>query len=646
MPTGDLAEIGKYRIISQIGEGAMGVVYRGIDPVLNRPVAIKVMNDAVARDKELRARFLREAQSAGSLQHPNVVTVYDFGEVDGHPFIAMELVEGADLDELLRRNAPLTLVEKIDIVIDVLNGLSYAHKRGIVHRDIKPANIRIDEEGRARIMDFGIAHLHTAGATRMTRTGVMVGTPAYMSPEQITGSPITPASDIFSTGAVMYELFVGATAFQADTLQSIMYQIVTVPAPEMTVIVPAPTGPEAARVIKALDAVVARAMAKEAGDRFATAMDMSTALSDVRARVVEGQSTAGPASLRASVAKAMAALPEATPPRPAPKRRFAIAAGASLVAAAVVIAIVVTRRDSSSVTTMRTVPPPVAPAPTSTLPPAAPATPAPVSIATGAASAPRPTPAATTDSKPSATNVTSARELSLIRDLQTTALDARRRAVDAGASAVALDSGDAHNRMAGSLMAEGKPSEAGAHLRQASAAWSTAERVARAASASSTANGANANNTPRVSDAAKSQSNPPIATVPAANVSQQSIPAATIAQPTQPPAAPANPSADINAAVASYARALESRDVATVRRAYPGITAAQAKGWQEFFPTLRSLRVTLTVSGVDVNGSAADAKVVGTYDYITEAGKTLQQPVSFQATLRREGGAWQLASIR
>src|SRR3954462_1603240 len=269
MPTGDLAEIGKYRIISQIGEGAMGVVYRGIDPVLNRPVAIKVMNDAVARDKELRARFLREAQSAGSLQHPNVVTVYDFGEVDGHPFIAMELVEGADLDELLRRNAPLTLVEKIDIVSDVLNGLSYAHKRGIVHRDVKPANIRIDEEGRARIMDFGIAHLHTSEATRMTRTGVMVGTPAYMSPEQITGSPITPASDIFSIGAVMYELFAGATAFHADTLQSIMYQIVTVPAPELTGIVPPPTGPEAARVIKALDTIVARAMAKEPADRFA-----------------------------------------------------------------------------------------------------------------------------------------------------------------------------------------------------------------------------------------------------------------------------------------------------------------------------------------------------------------------------------------
>src|SRR4051812_1655352 len=123
MSSGEIVEIGKYRILGQIGEGAMGVVYRGLDPVLNRQVAIKVMSDALARDTDLRGRFLREAQSAGSLQHPNVVTVYDFGEVDGHPFIAMELVEGADLDELLRNSSPLSLVEKVDVLIDVLNGL-------------------------------------------------------------------------------------------------------------------------------------------------------------------------------------------------------------------------------------------------------------------------------------------------------------------------------------------------------------------------------------------------------------------------------------------------------------------------------------------------------------------------------------------
>src|SRR5688572_32421169 len=133
----------------------MGVVYCAVDSMLNRRVAIKVMSDAIAQDAGLRERFLREAQAAGSLQHPNVVTIYDFGETDGHLFIAMEFIEGSDLEELLNRGKSIPLAAKLDIVIDVLNGLAYAHRRGIVHRDIKPANIRIDGEGHARIMDFG-----------------------------------------------------------------------------------------------------------------------------------------------------------------------------------------------------------------------------------------------------------------------------------------------------------------------------------------------------------------------------------------------------------------------------------------------------------------------------------------------------------
>ncbi|HEX7941313.1 MAG TPA: serine/threonine-protein kinase, partial [Gemmatimonadaceae bacterium] len=178
----DLAHIGKYQITELIGEGAMGVVYRALDPVLTRPVAIKVMTDALAHEPEQRDRFLREAQTAGSLQHPNIVTIYDCGEVDGHPFIAMEYIEGADLATILERHEPLPLKAKLDIAIDALTGLAYAHKHGVVHRDIKPANIRITEDGRAKIMDFGIAHLSSSS---MTRTGVMMGTPNYMAPEQV-----------------------------------------------------------------------------------------------------------------------------------------------------------------------------------------------------------------------------------------------------------------------------------------------------------------------------------------------------------------------------------------------------------------------------------------------------------------------------
>src|SRR6185437_13301216 len=137
----NISSIGKYQILELVGEGAMGVVYRAHDPVLERTVAIKVMNESIARQEDLRQRFLREAQAAASLQHPNVVCIYDLGDLDGHLYIAMEFVEGIDLEKLLEIAQPLSLQSRLDIVIDVLTGLSFAHKRGIIHRDIKPANI-------------------------------------------------------------------------------------------------------------------------------------------------------------------------------------------------------------------------------------------------------------------------------------------------------------------------------------------------------------------------------------------------------------------------------------------------------------------------------------------------------------------------
>ena len=224
MASANIPDIGKYRIVELVGEGAMGVVYRALDTVLHRTVAIKVMNEAIARQEELRQRFLHEAQAAASLQHPNVVSIYDLGEVDGHLYIAMEFVQGADLEALMRTHEPLSLQEKLDIAIDILSGLSYAHKRGIVHRDIKPANIRIAEDGRAKLMDFGVAHLTSS---KLTSTGASLGTPVYMSPEQITGGKSTPATDVFAVGAVHYELLTGCKPFDSQTLQGLFYKILT-----------------------------------------------------------------------------------------------------------------------------------------------------------------------------------------------------------------------------------------------------------------------------------------------------------------------------------------------------------------------------------------------------------------------------------
>jgi serine/threonine-protein kinase len=626
MSQDEIAQIGKYHILGQIGEGAMGVVYRALDPVLNRPVAVKVMSDALARDTDLRGRFLREAQSAGSLQHPNVVTIYDFGEVDGHPFIAMEFVEGADLDEVLRNGNQLSPIEKLDILIDVLNGLAYAHKRGIIHRDVKPANIRIDEEGRARIMDFGIAHL---SSSNMTRTGMTVGTPAYMSPEQITGGSISAPSDIFAVGAVMYELFAGVQAFGGDTLQNVMYRIVSAPAPELTPNIG--NGPQLANAAKALGVIAARALAKHPADRFESALDMAAALSDIRARIAGGQGMSGTTSLRATVARVMASTAESEVHRHRRSMTLAIGTGAAAVVAAGVLGVVLLSSRGKHAVDSTAVPPPAA---------TAPATPDP-SLATGgpvagAAPAKPPVPGGAPSPTPpgkSTPAAPSAKELALVRDIQDAAREARRRAADAGATAVQLDSGDAYSRLASILLFDGKTTEAADQFKQAATSWNAAERAARAASIASSRTS--------VADTPKQVVAPPVSV---AAPQPQVQPTSQATAPQLPPP-PANPAVDIAVVVNAYARAIESRDVAAVRRAYPGITSAQAKGWEQFFPTLRSLRVTISVSGLDVNGSNADANLVGAYDYVTSSGKVDHQPVSFQASFRREGTTWQIVSV-
>ena len=252
----------------------MGVVYKATDPVLNRTVAVKVMSEGLAQDVALRERFLREAQSAGSLQHPNLVTIYDFGETDGHLFIAMEFIEGVDLEQLLEQKAPMDLAAKLDLMVDVLNGLSFAHRRGIIHRDIKPANIRIDQEGRGRIMDFGVARLETSN---LTGTGTMMGTPNYMAPEQISGGALTPAADLWSVGAVLYEMLASKKPFQADTLHRVLFKIVTEPPIELIEAAPGlPVG---------LVHIVKKALEKDPANRYRTASEMANSIAAVRAKM-------------------------------------------------------------------------------------------------------------------------------------------------------------------------------------------------------------------------------------------------------------------------------------------------------------------------------------------------------------------------
>ena len=245
--------VGKFELHELIGEGAMGAVWKAYDSVIRRYVALKIMSSAVGRTQDARARFLREARAAGALQHPNIVTIYDLGEADGQLYIALELVDGRDLSSLIARHEPLALERKLDIAIEVLQGLSYAHGRGVIHRDIKPSNVRIASDGSVKIMDFGIARLQSSD---ITGSGAIVGTPTYMAPEQITNGPITQTTDLFAVGCLLYQV------------------LTTDPKPLRTM---APSIPAA------LERVVAKAMNKVPEDRYETARQLQAALTSIRA---------------------------------------------------------------------------------------------------------------------------------------------------------------------------------------------------------------------------------------------------------------------------------------------------------------------------------------------------------------------------
>ncbi len=218
----ELQRIGKYDLVAKIGEGAMGEVFKAHDPVLNRFVAVKTMSGLLAVDDDLVQRFRREAQSAARLNHLNIVTIFDFGDEQGKFYMAMELLEGEDLKDVIARSGLSDLWAKIDVMDQICDGLAYAHAQRVVHRDLKPANIRVLPNGRVKIMDFGLARLDTSD---MTRTGMVMGTPNYMSPEQVRGHKADLRSDIFSLGAVFYELLSGHKAFSAKTMHSVLYKV-------------------------------------------------------------------------------------------------------------------------------------------------------------------------------------------------------------------------------------------------------------------------------------------------------------------------------------------------------------------------------------------------------------------------------------
>ncbi len=275
-----LEKLGKYKITGKIGKGAMGEVYRAHDPVLNREVAIKTISANLSADSELRKRFHREAQAAARLNHPNIITVFDYGEEQGIIYMAMELLEGADLKDLITQKLLTSIEDKLDVMEQVADGLAFAHAREIIHRDLKPGNIHVQPNGQVKILDFGLARL--GRDTDMTRTGVVMGTPNYMAPEQVKGEKADTRADIFSTGAVFYELVCNKKPFDADSAHAVLFQVVHQQPRSMR-----EWAPDVPPIIVQL---VERAMHKDRGQRFANGDELRDALRLVRQALAGGRS--------------------------------------------------------------------------------------------------------------------------------------------------------------------------------------------------------------------------------------------------------------------------------------------------------------------------------------------------------------------
>ena len=264
-------QVGRYQILERIGRGAMATVYKAYDPEINRTLALKFLQPDLCVDEEHRSRFLREAKAAGGLSHPNIVTVFDVGEIQGRPYIAMELLDGTPLSEIMRPGAGMPIRDVVEIGIQLARALDYAHSKGIFHRDIKPSNImRLKDGNTIKVTDFGIARIDGGEDTQHTRVGTVLGTPQYMSPEQAMGEKVDGRSDLFSAGVVLYQLLAGQAPFEATSIVTLAHRIAKVD--------PTPIEKQRRDTPPALRRVIERCLKKQPEKRFQNGRELATAL--------------------------------------------------------------------------------------------------------------------------------------------------------------------------------------------------------------------------------------------------------------------------------------------------------------------------------------------------------------------------------
>jgi len=623
------ATLGEYEILAELGRGGMATVYLAHDLALDRKVAIKVLAPALLLMGEgMVERFKREARTAAALSHPHIIPIYAVKESEHVLYFVMKHVQGRALDSVIRDVGTLPIQMVQTILAHAGDALGYAHRHGVIHRDIKSANIMLDEDGWAVITDFGIAKV--VQAEGLTMTGVTVGTPTYMSPEQCATRDVTGASDQYSLGVVAYEMLTGRLPFQGESTMAVMYAHFNEHPRPVTELRPDCPPNLAAGVMRMLEKDPVRRW-PSMDDIVAVCGRPSLRHDDpVRGEMITLAKAGAGSALMAQLKTPTSPLvlsksqthPAVTPvPRPPPGSRLWWGIG-GLGAVAIAAALWWLAPWRAWQASTPPVPPPRDTVRASQAPPAvtadtAPARRAPEPVAARASRAPArvrvpaPPSAAVTESAVHTPVVQ--RDDSVLRSLRARALTAMSRAIEAGATPAELARGDTAFKGAESLAGQSRLPEAMVQLATAASFWADAERQSRARVARDTQ--------PR-------------------RAAEQ--PAAPVVTP-----APVDPRPDIQRVIDDYARALESRDVAQVRRAYPGLTSGQQQSWQDFFQSVRNLKASLTVTAVHLSGLTAEAIVSGIYEYDNaRTGGAERRPVTFRALLGVDSSGWRLTTIR
>jgi eukaryotic-like serine/threonine-protein kinase len=699
--------VGRYEITELLGQGGMGTVYRAFDPLLTRVVAVKVISTQLSTQPELRERFFREARAAAQLDHPNIITVYDLGEQDGTPYLAMQFLEGQDLEQRMRAPEGMTLGAKLEVALAIATGLAHAHASGVVHRDVKPANVFITTDGQVKILDFGLARLVTS---ELTRSNMMVGTVNYMAPEQLRSEKTDHRADIFSLGVVLYELVGGRKPFQAESFASTMYKILEETPDPLEHLVP--------DLPPRLIAVVDRAMAKSPDDRYQFMADLVRDLDEAYAPLRGAPGLAGsqlgsalrlalgarpksnpsllPAdsdaptvvgpppteavrSLPASPSPSVGQPPEPGSPQPAARPgvswRPIAAAGAAL--AVVLLLFVVLRKPASPPAAPADAPHPTeggaanaatggraaseaaaAPAQSAPSPGAAPAT-----AAVGPAAA-SPPPPVSPGVEASGGSVDRAR-----LDRAATGLAAARAAaVAAGAPSSVKELFTAADRQvaaARDARARGRLADASARMEAATALFQTAGETARQQAAARAAR-EQAEQARQVAPppAARQDVSPPQPPVVSPPAPTQPAPAPTqppaIARPPAPAPAPSPPAVEpldvpsetrvardaAIALLARYTTALEHRDIDALKAIWPGLGGREQAALEAEFANATAIEASFDTPKIDVTGTRTTITGLRHYALRTRDGQSLRSETLTTLALKKSGDEWVIESVR